>query len=128
ISLPTNEIACPAQSRRKGGDSRSGVTSIAARRTRPSRPGLRSGASSSIALDGAARGGGFETRRRRRGVLLHRPVDSPGLGHSALKRPVELAGFRHPLEEPLVLVGARRGLEQAARAAVQVAEVEPSLL
>src|SRR2546423_15194615 len=41
------EIDWPAQRRRKGGESRSGERSSAARRSRPPRPGLRSGATSS---------------------------------------------------------------------------------
>src|SRR5919201_822247 len=49
------EIDCPAHRRRKGGDSRSGERSSAARRSKPPRPGLRSGATSS-AKEGCARG------------------------------------------------------------------------
>ena len=57
VTLPTYEIDCPAQRRRNGGDSRSGERSSAARRSRPPRPGLRSGAISSGTVGSAGTGG-----------------------------------------------------------------------
>src|SRR6266571_1541149 len=100
------ETAWPSQSRRKGFDSRSGVTSTAARRTQPRRPGRSggtvSGAASARSSSSLIGGGGYL------------PLPDVSRGQSP----------RHGLKEALASGGARRGLEEPLRAAAEVAEVD----